>query len=101
MTWTCSIWATTRLAGYPQVFRSAPRATKCPLCTVVDQDLIETLRAAVLRLPLDQRLAIELRLRGVSSQEIGRILGVNPATIRKRESRAVERLRGPFQASAG
>ena len=49
--------------------------------------------AAVRRLPLPQRLVVELHLCGYNAAECGEMLGIEPATVRKREQRAVERLR--------
>jgi RNA polymerase sigma-70 factor (ECF subfamily) len=64
-----------------------------PLSRLVEREFIELLHAAIGNLPLDQRVVVELRLRGISATEIGETLGLNPATVRQRESRAVKRLR--------
>lgn len=63
------------------------------LSAIVDQELVELLHCLIRRLSLDQRLVVELRLRGCRSPKIAEMLGLNPATVRKRESRAVEQLK--------
>ncbi len=60
---------------------------------VVTDDLVEALRHAIQDLPIDQRLVVELRLRGLNSSQIAGELGLKPATVRKREQRAVGVLR--------
>lgn len=74
--------------------RSTPsQASPSPLEEIVEQDLIAALQAAIQQLPLDQRLVVELRLRGLNSAEAAEILGLKPATVRKREQRALGNLR--------
>ena len=72
--------------------------TRLPLSLVLDQELVEALRAAIARLPVDQRLVVELRLRSVSTSQIGCLLGLRQATVRKRESRAVKRLKAMVES---
>lgn len=51
------------------------------------------LRAALARLPHDQRRVVELRLAGLSGQEIAASLGRSHAAVKMLQLRAVERLR--------
>jgi RNA polymerase sigma-70 factor (ECF subfamily) len=67
-----------------------------PLATIVDEELRERLQMAIADLDGDQRVVVELRLSGFSSSDIGQILNLTPATVRKRESRAVEKLKAHF-----
>ena len=53
-------------------------------------DRLETALAA---LPDDQRRVLELRLSGLSSPEVARVLGRSPTAVRSLQFRAVERLR--------
>lgn len=71
------------------------------LGAIVDRELREDLRQAISGLGMDQRLVIELRLRGLTSLEIGHILGLKPATVRKRESRALEKLKANLGRASG
>jgi DNA-directed RNA polymerase specialized sigma24 family protein len=43
-------------------------------------------------------VVIELRLRGLGGIQTAELLGLNPATVRKREARAVARLREAFES---
>lgn len=63
------------------------------LARIIDRETTEILHTAIARLPLDQRVVVELRLRGVRAPEIGQMLGLQPSTVRKRESRAIAKLR--------
>jgi RNA polymerase sigma-70 factor (ECF subfamily) len=49
--------------------------------------------ALLARLPVDQRDPVELRLQGLSDQEIARVLGRSPGAIRTAQYRAVRQLR--------
>lgn len=60
---------------------------------VIDDEFVHLVHAAIKKLPLHQRMVVELRLRGVNTSEISRMLGLKPATVRKRESRAVQALK--------
>ena len=51
------------------------------------------LQALLDRLPADQRQVMELPLSGLTSPEVGRVLGRSPAAIRSLQFRAVQRLR--------
>ncbi len=64
-----------------------------PLSQLIDQESLELLHMAIGRLPLHLRIVVELRLRDFNSRTIGEILGLSPAAVRKRESRAVQLLR--------
>ena len=46
------------------------------------------------RLPVDQRVVVELRLAGLRDKEIGHVLGRSPGAIRTAQYRAVQHLRG-------
>jgi RNA polymerase sigma-70 factor (ECF subfamily) len=52
----------------------------------------QTLRAAVARLPADQRRVVELRLAGLTGQEIAADLGRSHAAVRMLQQRAIDRL---------
>ncbi len=60
-----------------------------------DPDVDRIVQAAVSRLPSLEREILRLRYHGVADtyKEIGRYLGMNPATIRTRHSRALHKLR--------
>ena len=75
----------------------APREAHDVVEDIMDRDQIEKLRAAVGRLPLGERLVIELRLRGYNSPQIARLLSLEPATVRKREQRANERMKDSLE----
>ena len=53
----------------------------------------DSLHALLTALPEDQRCVLELRLSGLSSPEVGRVLGRSPTAVRSLQFRAVERLR--------
>jgi RNA polymerase sigma-70 factor (ECF subfamily) len=53
----------------------------------------ESLQALLATLPDDQRRVLELRLSGLSSPDVGRVLGRSPTAVRSLQFRAVERLR--------
>ena len=78
---------------HPEPEEQEDREARLPISVLVDEEFIRILHTAIQKLPIDQRVVVELRLRGANSNEIGELLGLNPATVRKRESRAVERLR--------
>ena len=68
-----------------------PRAY--PLATTLDDRAHSRLMSALDRLSIGQRLVMKLRLHGFTTAQIARILGVSQDTVRKRESRATQRLR--------
>ncbi len=53
----------------------------------------ENLREAVAGLPRDDRRILELQLRGWNATQIGRIMDLKPAAVRKRRSRVLQRLK--------
>ncbi len=70
-----------------------PESVPGPEASVIaDQELGE-LRRLLAELSDDQRRVMELRLSGLGSPEVGRILGRSPTAIRSLQFRAVERLR--------
>lgn len=71
----------------------SPKESPDPLEELVVRGMIEKLHEAIQRLPLGQRLVVELRLRQLSSADSARILGLNAATVRKREQRAIGNLK--------
>lgn len=73
--------------------RARGKRTRLPLSELIDRELIDTLYDAIAQLPVEQRLVVELRLRGINATEIGELLNLKPATVRKRESRAAEKLK--------
>jgi RNA polymerase sigma-70 factor (ECF subfamily) len=60
---------------------------------VTAQDDRHAVLASVTRLPDDQRLAIELRLTGLTGVEIAAVMGRSPEAVRKLQMRALVRLR--------
>jgi len=64
-----------------------------PLEDVLRAEVNERVRASIELLPEDQRAVMQLKLQGLSAPEIARILSIKPDAVRKRESRAAERLR--------
>ena len=56
-------------------------------------ELVSDLHAALFKLRLPERIVTELRLRGAATQEIACMLDLTIEAVRKRESRAVARLR--------
>ncbi|MBN1442727.1 MAG: sigma-70 family RNA polymerase sigma factor [Planctomycetes bacterium] len=73
--------------------RLAARSIDLPLARLIRAEVRERVRRAVEELPEDQRVVIELRLKGLSAPEIAERLSLQPAAVRKRESRALARLR--------
>jgi RNA polymerase sigma-70 factor (ECF subfamily) len=73
--------------------RLAARSLDLPLAKLIRDEVRERVRRAVEELPEDQRVVIELRLKGLSAPEIAAKLSLQPAAVRKRESRALTRLR--------
>lgn len=72
--------------------RNPYREDHAPIEDIVIQESIASLHSAIGRLPLGERLVIELRLRGHNAPEIANLLGLKPATVRQRESRAMRHL---------
>lgn len=64
-----------------------------PLDHLIAREDRETLLLALRRLPDSHREVVELRLRGLETAEICRVLRLAPAAVRKRESRAKARLK--------
>ncbi len=60
-----------------------------------------TLRTLLADLPVDQRQVMELRLSGLTSPEVGRVLGRSPTAIRSLQFRAVQRLRAQLAPDGG
>ena len=72
---------------------SQPGEEAHPLTPLIREEVRSRVREAVARLPEHERAVMEMRLSGMSSAEIAEVTGLEPATVRKRESRAAERLR--------
>lgn len=64
-----------------------------PLTSLIEQEVRERILSGLESLPENQRIVMELSLEGLPTAEIARLLDLKPATVRKRESRAIERLR--------
>ena len=64
-----------------------------PEDVVVESLAVDSLQALLAELPEDQRHVLELRLSGLASPEVARLLGRSPTAIRSLQFRAVERLR--------
>lgn len=58
-----------------------------------DDEIIEALRDCIARLPADLRKIIELRLAGMTMEQIGELFGVGAPAIYKRIQKALELLR--------
>ena len=59
----------------------------------IRRETTQSVTALLARLPDEQRQVLELRLAGLSSKEIGGILGKHPNAIDQAQYRAVQRLR--------
>lgn len=59
----------------------------------IRHEATRSVAALLARLPADQRHVLELRLAGLTSKEIGAILGKQPNAIDQAQYRAVQRLR--------
>jgi len=64
-----------------------------PIEAVLRNEMVDRLRAAIDALPDDMRIVVERRLHGQTAPQIAQELGMNAAAVRKRESRAMQRLR--------
>ena len=64
-----------------------------PLTMIVRDEVRQRVLKAVEALPKDQRDVMKLRLQGLKAPDIAAMLELKPDAVRKRESRAVERLR--------
>lgn len=64
-----------------------------PIETAIREETYRRVREAIQALPPDQRVVMERRLSGRSAPEIAAELGLTPAAVRKRESRAMAQLR--------
>jgi len=100
--WLSSIIRTkVRLAQKPiqneSRYKAETQDSENYLKRLIDEELVNTLHEAIQELPLDQRLVVELQLRGFNSSKVGEILGMKPATVRKREQRAVANLKEIFR----
>jgi RNA polymerase sigma factor (sigma-70 family) len=71
----------------------APKEAESPLTRLIEEELRARLRSAIKSLPDDQRAVVKLRLQGLDGPKIAAALGIEPAAVRKRESRAAKRLR--------
>jgi RNA polymerase sigma factor (sigma-70 family) len=60
---------------------------------VRQEEAREKLREALAALPRDDRRILELQLSGWNAKQIGRIMALKPAAVRKRRSRALRKLR--------
>lgn len=74
-----------------QFRRESPRQALSS--SLSQQEAYQRLRAAVAGLPADDRRILELQLAGWNATQIGKIMNLKPACVRKRRSRACQRLR--------
>jgi RNA polymerase sigma factor (sigma-70 family) len=70
-----------------------PSGEESRLAALVREEVKLRVQAAVADLPEEQRVVVEMRLQGLKSPDIAAVLGLSPEAVRKRESRAAERLR--------
>ena len=70
-----------------------PEPEAHPLEAAVRGEMVERLREAIDSLPEDMRIVVERRLQGRNAPQIAEELDLSPAAVRKRESRAMARLR--------
>lgn len=86
-------------AQYPQRGAASEDSGKLPVGQLIREETRSRVRQAIASLPEGQRVVLNLRLKGLSSPEIASQLGLDPQTVRKRESRALARLRGFLESS--
>jgi len=79
---------------------AAAGSAELPLASVIREEAKARVRAAVASLPERERQVMEMRLRGLNATEVAEITGLDPAAVRKRESRAAERLRALLKEDA-
>jgi RNA polymerase sigma-70 factor (ECF subfamily) len=72
-----------------------------PETAAIEAEAATTLRRLLATLPDEQRQVMELRLSGLSSPEVGTVLGRSPTAVRSLQFRAVERLRRLLAAEGG
>ena len=73
--------------------RLTPDSGLSPEDHALAADARATLRTCLAQLSPDQRAVVELRLAGLTDQEIGRVLGKRHGAIRTIQHRALKRLR--------
>ncbi len=78
-----------------------PQADEPPLEQAIREETLARLHEAITELGPDYRVVMERRLAGVPSKEVAEELSLEPATVRKRESRAVARLREILSRAPG
>ncbi len=76
------------------------RSMDIPIGNLIRDEVRIRVRQAIENLPMEQRSVIELRLQGFTGPEIAEKLGLHPATVRKRVSRALLQLRGLLEIYA-
>lgn len=90
----------------PRSGLGGPESEECeapgesPLTSMVRDEVRQRLLEAVEALPADQRDVMRLRLQGLKAPDIAAMLGLRPDAVRKRESRAFERLRAALHPIA-
>ena len=57
------------------------------------EEALQKLREAVASLPRDDRRILDLQLRGWNARQIGRLMDLKPPAVRKRRSRALQKLK--------
>ena len=78
-----------------------PERSDGPEDLVVAEHERRALHVLLRRLPDEQRRVMELRLSGLTSPEVARVLGRSPTAVRSLQFRAVARLRELLAAEAG
>jgi RNA polymerase sigma-70 factor (ECF subfamily) len=82
------------LDSMPMVAQSLSSRERPPDANVIETERLRRVARAMAALPKEQRLGVQLRMRGLRYREIAKILGVSTSTAADWLSTAVERLRG-------
>jgi len=85
------IWV--ELDAVPAIAENLRSRELTPEAAALREERLKRVAATLARLPKEQRLGIQLRMRGLRYREIARILGVSIAAVSGLLSTAVERLR--------
>ena len=79
-----------------------PTLEEGPEEAIVSQDQAAAVRLAFERLAPDERELLELRVQGgLSSEEVGKLLGKRPGAVRMAQVRALQRLRREWEEVCG
>jgi RNA polymerase sigma-70 factor (ECF subfamily) len=72
---------------------NVPSSDPTPEAIAVEQQKLKRVALAIAGLPKEQRLSIQLRMKGMRYREIAKVLGVSISTVSALLSAALERLR--------